>query len=158
MKYQLGAHNTFLRHQHGAPVTTPSERIESMQFITHYINSHYGWEPHRRMILEWANALRDIRAALAADGYTDMEQFACVYSWLSGDNLGPLFTAAGFTATDARIDDGLGVISTYLGGLAPGIRVGVNTIEAPVTSVPIEIAAPGIPVTSIMFALDYVGG
>ena len=95
LKFLLGRHDLFLRHEHGRPLLSWFDYVETMQFVTHYINTHYGWSAHRRMILEWANAFRDLRAHLTSAGYSDMEQFVIIYSWLCGENLGGLFEAAG---------------------------------------------------------------
>jgi hypothetical protein len=157
LTFLLGGHDLFLRHQHGAPLQSMYDYIETMQFVTQYINRRYGWAPHRRMVLEWENSLQDMRARLTAGGYTDIEQFAIVYSWLCGENLGALFTAAGFDASAARIEAGLGAVEDYLGAFTqPMIGVGVNEVDAPLTSIPIELrVGPSQDVTDIDFVLHY---
>jgi hypothetical protein len=157
LTFLLGGHDLFLKHQHGEPLEFAADFIETMQFVTQYINSRYGWTPHRRMVLEWENAFRGMRYALMGGGYTDMERFAAVYSWLCGENLGPLFAAAGFDASTARIETGLGVIQDYLGTFSqPTIAVGANEVLAPLTSIPIELhVEPSLAVTDIDFVVSY---
>lgn len=157
LKFLLGGHDLFLRHQHGARLNNEHDYIETMQFVTHYINTHYGWTPHRRMITEWENAFRRIRSRLASAGYSDIEQFAIVYSWLCRDNLSSLFEAGGFSVSSARVASGLALAQPYVDGLG-GVRLGVgaNTVEAPSTSIPIEVIASEPPgVSDIEFALKY---
>ncbi|HOW71043.1 MAG TPA: putative Ig domain-containing protein [Phycisphaerae bacterium] len=157
LKYQLGAHDLFLRHRHGAPLTTDGDYIETMQFITHYICTHYGWTPHRRMILEWSNAFRGIRAALGGAGYSEIEQFTVVYSWLCGGNLGPLFEAAGFPVSSARVEAGLAMLQANLAaGGEVCVSVGINAVDAPQTSIPLElVACPSPGVSDIKATLSY---
>jgi len=157
LNFLLGGHDLFLRHQHGAPLSTDADYIETMQFVTHYINAHYGWTPHRRMILEWENAFRLIRSRLVSAGYSDMEQLAIVYSWLCGENLSALFQAAGFPITSPRVADGLAVMQSYFDSIGETrLGVGVNSVEAPGTSIPVELIAGRHPgVSSIEFALKY---
>lgn len=143
LKFLLGQHDLFLRHQHGTPLTNSSDYIETMQFITHYMNRHYGWTPHRRMILEWQNAFRGITADLRVAGYTDIEQFAVVYSWLCGENLGSLFEAAGLAAPFSRVVQGLAHIESYLGAISTSrLAFGINEVYAPQTSISLELATP----------------
>lgn len=157
MKFLLGGHDLFLRHQHGTPVQYASDYIETMQFVTHYINTHYGWNPHRRMILEWENAFQDIRSALGAQGYSSIEQFAIVYSWLCGENLGLLFEEAAFSVTQNRVATGLGVLQSYLDGLGgAALGIGENVVDAPRTSIPIELSScPTCGVSDIQATVTY---
>lgn len=157
LKYLLGQHTLFLRHQHGQPLQSAGDYIETMQFITHYINTHYGWEPHRRMVLEWANAFRSIHSLLANGGFSSIESFAIVYSWLCSDNLGALFEAAGFDASAVRIDAGLILVRDYLGAFSETtIGIGVNRVETPRTSIPIElVATPHGGISEVDFTVSY---
>jgi len=157
LKSLLGKHNLFLRHLHGTPLTSDGDYIESMQFITHYINTHYGWIPHRRMILEWTNAFRGIKSSLSSAGYYNIEQFAVVYSWLCGENLAPLFEAGGFSVPSSRINSGLAVIQTYINSISEiKIGVGINNVEAPQISIPIELLAKTSQnVSNIEFTVNY---
>jgi hypothetical protein len=128
-----------------------------MQFITQYINSHYGWTPHRRMILEWENAFRGIRTDLDSAGYSDIEQFAIVYSWLCRANLGHLFEAAGLGVAFSRVALGIAEAQSYLDSVGESrLRIGHNDIEAPRTSVPIELAAsPSSAVSDVEMEVNY---
>jgi hypothetical protein len=109
------------------------------------------------MILEWINSFRGIKSSLSSAGYSNIEQFAVVYSWLCGENLGPLFEAGGFSVTSSRINSGLAVIQTYINNLSEiKIGVGINNVEAPQISIPIELLAKTSQnVSNIEFTVNY---
>jgi Putative Ig domain len=156
LKYMLGTYDLFLRHQHGVSLPTEGDYIEMMQFVTHYINSRHGWTPHRRMILEWDNSFRRIRSRLGTSRYTSIEQFAIVYSWLCGEDLEALFKASGLPVTDGRVASGVKLLKDYLNTFnTVSIDIGTNTVEAPQTSVSLELPAPISGATSFDATVSY---
>jgi hypothetical protein len=157
IRFHLGYHDFFLRHLHGAPLQNDGDEIETMQFLTNYINAHYGWTPHRRMILEWSNTFLPLRTALQNSGQSDMETFATIYSWICDSNLGLLFDTAGFAATETAVADGLAVIDAYQAGLEqPVLTLGTNTVRTAQTSIAVGLATPLTQeVRQIAFTLDY---
>ncbi len=157
LTYLLGNHDKFLHHQHGDPLQYPGDHIETLQFVTHYLNTMYGWRPHQRMILEWDNALRGARQALANSFYSfsDPEQFAILYSWLCGENLWALFTAAGFWIESDAIDAGLAVIDSYITATGLRLAIGYNAVIAPRTSIPVELIAPAPGLSTIEATIEF---
>jgi hypothetical protein len=157
LKFELGNHNFFLSYLHGEPINDDGDQIESMQFITHYINTHFGWTPHRRMIMEWSNAFAPLRQTLQSQGLSDVEQFATIYSWLCNSNLGMIFQTAGFQATQAAVTNGLAILEAYFNAVTePKLQLGTNLVKTPQTSIAVELKAPQSAVlTQIGFTLGY---
>lgn len=138
--FLMGGHDLFLRHQHGETVQSDGDYIEIMQFITYYIDKTYGWHAHRRMILEWQNAFLPIRNLLDANGFSDIEQVAILYSYVVADNLGWLFELGNFNVTEGRINAGLDLIlqdQSQTGNIE--LRVGESTAITYTVSVPITL-------------------
>jgi hypothetical protein len=139
-KLLMGRHDLFLRHQHGDPVIAEGDYIEIMTFITHYLDQVYGWQIHRRMILEWANAFVPARELLANQGYSDIEQVVILYSYLAGENLAWLFQLGNFNIESDRIDSGIQIIrddQTQTQGVE--LVIGSVTAETNTVNVPIMI-------------------
>jgi hypothetical protein len=157
MHYYMGYWDRFLRLLHGQVIVDVYDLIDTMQFVTTYVYAHYGWEPHRRMIVEWSNAFLPLQSALQAPGYTDVEQFAIVYSWLVGEDLGVLFETAELIPDATRVAGGLTVIDDYFSAVtSPSLRLGPNTIRAPRTSIPVQLEMPpGGSATDLEFVLQY---
>jgi hypothetical protein len=108
--FLMGLHDLFLRHQHGDPVQSGGEYIEIIQFITYYIDKNYGWDAHKRMILEWENAFCPLRDILSSNGFSDIEQMAIIYSYIVGDNLAWLFELGNFDVTEDTVNTGLNLV------------------------------------------------
>ena len=154
--FLMGSHDLFLRYQHGDPVLTWYDQIETMQFITYYIDKNYGWDPHRSMILEWENAFVPIRNLLSLNGFSEIEQMATIYSYLVQKNLGWLFNLAGFDVEQDKVDAGLNLIqqSQHQSGKVE-LKVGETNAVTYTTSVPIMIKRAPQGVSRINLTLTF---
>jgi hypothetical protein len=156
--YLYGGHDFFLRHLHGEPIDDTGDEIEIVQFITYYLRRQYGFGIHRRMILEWSNALQPARTLLTQQGYSDIEQFAAIYSYLAGgDDLAWLFRLGDFDVEDSRVATALQTIiedATSSGEIE--LVVGESQAACDRVSVPIMIRrAPATGFDDLHVTLSY---
>ena len=105
IEFLYGSHDYILDYLHGGPNEGIREQGELVQFTTWYLRRNYGFDLHRRMILEWSNAFMPARRVLDAQGFTDLEQFAGCNSWLAGgENLAWLYRGIGYELADSRVE------------------------------------------------------
>jgi hypothetical protein len=162
MAFLLGSHGRILDSIHGtvpAPLSS-ADAIELMQFATNYIYARFGWAPHERMIVEWANAFRPLRERMASAGFTEAEQFAATYSWLCGTNLGELFRSCAPDTRPDRVEAATSILRSYCDEAAmPEVSLGSNVVRGPGTSVAIRLhTAPSRPVRQVSALLTYDPG
>ena len=154
--FLMGGHDLFLRHQHGDPVESDGDYIETMEFILYYIDKTYGWNAHRRIILEWQNAFLPIRNLLAANGFSDIEQVATLYSYVVGDNLSWLFKLGNFNVTESRVNAGLDLIlQDQSQSRNIELKVGESTAITYTVSVPIMLRRTPSNISKVNITLTF---
>jgi hypothetical protein len=118
-----------IRHLHGEVVDTDSERIEAMEFVLYFIRHYFSFDPHRRFILEWANAFSSVKASLSS--YSDIEKFAAIYSYLVDDyNLAWVFEKAGLPLSTSRVDAALAIVNSTAVSPTNKIELGLGSVTA----------------------------
>ena len=160
--FLMSRHDLFLRHQHGEPIETSdpdktnANRIEIVQFITYYIDRNYGWNAHKRMILEWERAFQPLRDLLSANGFNDIEQMAIIYSHLVRENIAWLFDLGGFDVAENAVNAGIELIIQYeqqTGNLE--LKIGETQAITQTTSVPIMLRRAASNLTKINLTLCF---
>lgn len=154
--FLMGGHDLFLRHQHGDPVQSSGDYIETMEFIIYYIDKTYGWNAHRRIILEWQNAFLPIRNLLDVNGFSDIEQVAILYSHVVADNLGWLFELGNFDVTEDRVNAGLDIIlqdQSQTGNVE--FKLGESTAITYTVSVPIMLRRTPSNISKVNITLAF---
>ena len=103
-------------HELRYPVLEGIERGESltletggMLLIHSYLVSRYGMDPYGRFIHLWSieTAMKDL---LVKSGYAAEDAMAVLLSYVSGENLAPLFQFAGLPISAEHIDAGYQLI------------------------------------------------
>lgn len=156
--FLMGGHDLFLRHQHGDPVQNDGDYIEIVQFITYYIDKNYGWDAHKRMILEWENAFRPIRDILSSNVFTDIEQMAIIYSHIVRENLAWLFELGNFEVQEDRVNLGLDLILQDQQQTGTDeLKVGETPAITYTAGVPIMLkrTPSGVSKVNLTFAFDH---
>jgi len=105
---ERGINDGFFRRLRGEEVYVG----DAMLFVLYYLEQTYGWGVHKLFVRLWAdNAHKDQKRALLQAGYSTSETTVVLYSYVVGQNLAWLFRLAGLDITEARIAEGLKLIS-----------------------------------------------
>ena len=140
IKYLYGSHDLFLRHLHGEPIEDVYDEIEIIQFITYYLRQNYGFQIHRRMILEWNNAFKPLRNQLSQLGYSNLEQFVAIYSHLANNtNLAWIFNEGGLYVNESKIENAMSSINQEIFSDKIKLKIGESNAICDMVSVPIMI-------------------
>jgi hypothetical protein len=103
----------FFDYLNGIPNFPPDESEEyAGQLLMYYLQEEYGWEFFRHFVQLWGNSSRTkIKHGLIDAGFYPTEVALVLFSYIAHENLAELFQLADFNITEARINEGLNLIS-----------------------------------------------